>query len=477
MALGYLASAIRHKTDWDVLVYNADFNLGPTNSVFENSYFTGAGFTEYRINLSDASRPIWKEFFLVISEYRPSVVGISVKSQSFAATCMMAKIAKTLDANIKVIIGGPHPTMVSKKVLNCPDIDIAVKGEGEETIVELLDAIALDRNKGHIKGIIYRDNGEIKETAAREFIKDLDSLSPPYENLQNVLKDYDRYPIQAFRCIMTARGCPHRCIFCGSHMIWSRQVRCRSAENIIKEIKYLKSKGVKYFQFVDDSFGPSKSRVKELCNAFIENHLDILWTCEFNVQLVEEDTISLMKKAGCNALKIGIESGDDEILKKIQKDITVAQVRSACRIIKKYDLQLQTCFLFGFPWDTEATMNNSVSLIKEINSDIIVYSIFTPHPGTAAFEYCKQQGLIDEDADWSLYYHQSPKNHFCFNLSQKKFRKILRKAEIMIDRINCPKPSLLERLKHTRFFNSIKKARTFGLRQFLKKAAQILRGG
>lgn len=146
-----------------------------------------------------------------------------------------------------------------------------------------------------------------------------------------------------------------------------------------------------------------------------------------HVKLVDDTIISLMKRAGCDLIQLGIESGNNEILKKIGKDITIEEAFLACKIIREYNIALQTFFITGFPQDTEKTLKDTMAAMKKTKSNFIVYSIFTPYPGTEAFEVCKMNGLINNDYDISLYNHQSPANCFCINISQEKFRVLLLK--------------------------------------------------
>ncbi len=425
---------IRKETNWSVMVYNADFS--PQNETLKVSYLASTGFDNYLNNLKNLSGPLWRGIKSTISEYNPDVVGISAKSQNFASTCIVAKLAKEINRQIIVVVGGPHPSMVGPEVLECPDVDICVKGEGENTIVELLNAIKSQKEFNGIQGIIYRKEGQIIENAPRKFIKDLDSLPFPYETAFEVLKDFDQYPLTAFENIFATRGCPNNCFFCGSRKIWSRKVRFRSPKNVIKEIIILQKMGLKSVYFVDDIFGINKKYINALCNALIRHCQGLKWSCEFHVKLVDEQTISLMKKAGCYLIKIGIESGNNEILKKMRKNFTIEEALSACKIIKKHGIKLQTFFIVGFPQETEETLNDTVVAMKKIKADDLIYSIFTPYPGTEAFEFCKENGLIDDDYDTSLYNHQSPANCFCLNMTSERFRILVSEIEEMVDRLN-----------------------------------------
>jgi radical SAM superfamily enzyme YgiQ (UPF0313 family) len=469
LSLGYLAAVVRQKTDWDVMVYNADFFYRCES--LEVSYLAGAGFDNYLNNLKNMSAAIWQEVKAVISEYRPTAVGISAKSQNFASACMVAKLVKEIDRNIMVITGGPHPSMVGREVLECAAIDLAVKGEGEITIIELLNAIESGASLDSIKGLIYRKDGLAVENLPREFIKDLDSLPFPYTYAKELLKDYDKYPKAAFGYILATRGCPYNCFFCGSRNIWSRRVRFRSPENVVKEIKALQREGLRLFYFVDDNFGVNKQYIGDLCNAIINYCLGIKWNCEFHVNLVKDEAISLMKKAGCFLIQIGIESGNNEILRKMRKNITIEEAYEAARTIKRYGIQLQAFFIIGFPQETEQSLNDTVRAMKEIDCDVLAYSIFTPYPGTEAFRFCKENGSIREDYDVSLYNLQSPESYFCMHIPKDRFRVLASKIERMVDRKNK-----MGRIKRIFSLTTLDMIKELGIPKSIQKGVKIFMG-
>ncbi len=437
LALGYLTATVKKYTDWEVMAYHADFCCQSVS--LEVSFLTGEGFYNYVNNLNNLDGSIWKEVVSVLSEFKPSVVGISASSQTFASACNVARLVKGIFKQAIVILGGPHASMAGAEILNNPDIDIVVKGEGEATIVELLKAIEERGDLQNIKGISYRKDAQICENAPRELITELDSLCFSGEYVEEVLKDYAKYPLEAFSQIMTIRGCPYNCFFCGSRKIWTQKVRFRSIENVVKEIQGLTKKGLKYFRFADDMFGVNRYYLNDLCQALIAHCPGIAWDCEMHVKLVDECTVSLMKKAGCVSIQIGMESGNNEILKMMRKGITAEEAFSAAKVIKKHRIALTVFFMVGFPQETEKTLEDTVRAMKKVAPCFLVYSIFMPYPGTEAFEFCKANGLINDSYDVSLYNHQSPLNHFCLNISLEKFRRLVSKIERMVDKMNRPK--------------------------------------
>jgi len=469
LSLGYLAGEIKKKSDWGVMVYNADFCK--QSEMIKVSFLTGKGFDNYLECLKDISKKIWEEVRSVILDFSPDVVAISVKSQNFSSAAMVARIAKEINKEIKVIVGGPHPSMVGADVLKSPFFDISVKGEGEITIVELLKAIEQQSGLNSILGIVYREGDQIIENGSREFINKLDSLGFPHITAPEVLRDYQYYPITAFRNIFAARGCPFRCIFCGSHKIWSRKVRFRSVENVIAEIKSLQKIGLKSIHFDDDTFGIKKPHINSLCNAIISQCGGLKFSCEIHVRLVDDATISLMKKAGCYQIQLGIESGSDRVLNEINKNITIDQALKACRLIKKHGIELITFFMVGFPQETEESLRETILAMGRVNCDSLIYSIFTPYPGTEVFEICKREGLIRDDYDVSLYNHQSPANCFVKNIKPERFREMVKDVEKMIDRRN-----FFKRIRRRFSFDTLWKLQELGIMRTIQKGMGMLFG-
>jgi radical SAM superfamily enzyme YgiQ (UPF0313 family) len=434
LGLGYLAAEITKMHGWSVSVYNADFV--PGSEKIRISYLTGEGFENYRRNLDCLSAAVRQEIQFVISRCKPDVVGISVTSQNFASGCIVARLVKEYGKNIPVILGGPHATLAGEEALKNPFIDISVYGEGELTIVEILRAIESEQDISHIKGIIYKKEGRIIKTSPRPLTANPDLFGFPYDIVEDVLIDYSQYSKNAFRFIFTARGCPYNCFFCGSRNLWTRKVRFRTIENVIREIENLHKMGVTNLQFEDDTFGIDKKYTTKLCDTLEEKFPGLEWCCKIHADQVDRDILYRMKKAGCNLIKLGIESGSNEMLKMIRKGITIEQAFKASRMIKSLGIQLQTFFMVGFPFETEETLAATAEAMMSIDSDYVIYSIFTPYPGTEAYDYCKQHRLIGEDFDVSMYNHQSPANCFCRYIEPGRFRELVSKIEKNVDRKN-----------------------------------------
>ncbi len=469
LALGYLGSTVKNATDWSVMTYSADFSR--EKEVPELAYLTGEGYRNYIENLHNPSGQVWNEVRQTIDAFAPDVVGISAKSANFASVRLVARIAKDSATKPVVIVGGPHPSMVGENVLRVPEIDIAVKGEGERTLIELLTALRNDDSLRDVRGIVYREGGRTVETEPRGLIEDLDELPFPSTSAAEILKDYEFYPADAFSFVFTSRGCPFNCFFCGSRSIWSRQVRQRSNGNVLGEIDRLWALGVRKIYFADDTFGVKRERTIDFCERLGASFPRLRWSCELHVNVVQEQVLAAMKGAGCELIQIGVESGSNEILRQMRKGYTIDKALAATRLIKKHGIGLATFFMVGFPQETEETFRETARAIELTGSDEICYSIFTPYPGTEAFQYCRERGLVDDTFDVSLYNHKSPENHFCSAISKPRLRQLCAELERVIDRLH-------RRNRFRRLFapQSFSKARTLGFKESLRRLVHLIAG-
>lgn len=466
LSLGYIAGTIAKETDWKPIVYNADFATG--SEAWLMSYLSGVGFNNYLENLKKTSSRIWDEVKSTMARCKPVVVGIYCCAGNLASSKIIGRLAKEINKQTIVIIGGPHPTAVGSQMLSDPNIDIVVKGEGEITTVELLDAISKADSLSGIKGIIFREGQDIVEAPDREVMKDLDALCFPHQYAREVLIDYDKHPKSAFKNILATRGCHYTCFFCGSNCIWGRKTRFRSVENVVEEIKSLQKMGINRIEFADDTFAINKEYTHRLCDSLIRNCPQIRWDCETRVDLVDEELLIHMKRAGCHSVFLGIESGNNEILRNVRKGITIEQALSAAKIIRKHGIRLTAFFIIGTPWETEDTLNDTFIAMQKVKG-FLGYSIFTPYPGTEAFEYCRKLGLIKDGHDMVLYNHQSPENCFCTKIQKERFRKIAARIEKYVDQNNAR-----QRLLSTFSLDTLYDVRNYGLRWSLKILENLL---
>jgi len=437
LALGYLSGSVIKNTNWNVQTYNADFNTGKKIFVPENDYISGKGFERYLLSLKDFSFPIWKEVQNAIAEYDPSVVGISAKTQNFISATIVAKIAKEINPKIKVIAGGVHSTMNGSKVLDCKDIDFLSIGEGENTLAALLLALENNADLNSVDGIIFRNNDKIIKTKPRSYVEDLDSLNFPLSNAPTVLRDFEKYPKEAFGYVFASRGCPYACTFCESKSMWTRKVRYRSPENIVAELKQMYEFGIKKVNFDDDTFGVSKKNIRAINDLLHDELPSMTYTCETVVQLAkDENVVKDMRKGGCTATFVGIESGNNEILKKIKKTQTTDECIQAMQNLRKHGIESHAFIMAGFPDETEDTFKQTMDFIPKLKPDGVIFSIFTPYPGSDIYNECKEKGIIKGEFDLALYNHQSPLNCFTKNIPRERFYELRKEAFSFVDKYN-----------------------------------------
>jgi len=433
VSLGYLAAAIKKGTTWTPTIYNADFDKTCISKAINIEELIGSGFERFKKIISSVNHPIWKEITDVITKNHPDIIGITITSQKLPIVRKIIKIIRTINPKTVIIAGGPHPSLVKEKIFNELDIDLAVYGEAEKSIIEVINTIETKKELHAVKGLIFKHAGEIITNPPQPLIDNLDILDYPYNYAAETLHDFEFYPKEAFRFIMTTRGCHYNCTFCGSQRIWGNSIRYRSIEHVINELKLLLENGINGIRFDDDLFAPNDTYLTALCNAMLKETPGIGWECEMHVKQITAKKVTLMKEAGCYAIQIGVESGNNDILKKINKNITIEEAYHAAEIIYNAGIQVHPFFIVGFPWETEKTIQDTLTAIKKIKSDYLIYSIFTPYPGTELYDYCTKKGLMDSD---NYYNHQSPENWVCENLSYNRFRELAKNIESFVDSKN-----------------------------------------
>ena len=436
LALGYLSGAVLKWTDWEVQACNADFNPKKKAISLDNVTRIREGMARYLRTLEDPAASIWAEIRAAITEFDPGVVGISSKTQNFPSAMRVARIAKEHDPGTLVVLGGPHATLSTRAALDCPDIDVAVLGEGEMTLVDLLKARESGAPLREVAGLAYRQDGRKVFTPPRTNIPDLDELPFPAEAAPRVLRDYESYPAEAFGYVFSARGCPYACTFCESKAIWTRTTRWRSPENVVAELKLLMERGVRYVYFDDDTFGIHPRYIEELCSLIETECPGLKWGCEITVGVVKERSVEWMRRSGCVRVNIGVESGNNRILRSVKKGHTIEKAYPAVDLCRRAGIEVGAFFMVGFPEETEETLRDTLAAIEKINADNIMLSIFTPYPGSELFQVCKELGVVDDDFDITIYNHQSPENCFTAYIPPERFKELVREAASVVGRKN-----------------------------------------
>ena len=341
----------------------------------------------------------------VLEEFRPAFIGFTFTTAIFHLAQRYAKAAKEILPGVTIVAGGPHANVLPEEVLNRTEIDLVVQGEGDQALAEIVSG--KDRDK--IPGLVYRQDGKIIRNPPRPNIPRLDML--PYPALD--LYDVQRYRAPRFMArrspvasMETSRGCYGACKFCSSRIT---KFRVKSVDRVLQEMEYILSLGFNEIHLVDDMFTADIKRVKAICRAIIENKMDISWYPRGGIRVdhVDQEMFHLMKEAGVWNVAFGIESGNQEILNNIRKDITRDEIRNAIKLAKKAKLGTDGYFMLGHPGETEETIKETIGFATSLDLDFAKFTINIPLPGTPQFDEWERDGVI-KTRDWAKYTFHTP---------------------------------------------------------------------
>lgn len=344
-----------------------------------------------------------------VASFSPLAVGFTVCTSSHNTALHLAALVKKTDPSIKVVMGGVQPTVLPRKLLEDENVDIVVRGEGEETSYELLTALKSGTGLSRVDGIVFREGPRLAETPPRKLLEDLDSLPFPAHHLMPMA----RYGLPASRrltdkpaaSLVTSRGCPYKCRFCSHNTVFGSRVRFRSPGNVLAEIKRLvEEHGVGELLLWDDSFLLDKNRAIEICRLLRENVPGLTWSCSSRVDHLTPDLAGTMRGAGCRMMLFGVESGSEKILASINKGTRLDQIRKAVAACRDSGILSFCSFIIGTPGETEETIRETKAFVKELDPDFAIFCIFAPLPGSFFFDEFLKAGRLDLDAiDWDRY--------------------------------------------------------------------------
>jgi len=364
----------------------------------------------HKVKLVDAVAWKWdkKKVLEDASHFSPDLIIVDSNFSSLTNDCDIAKLIKENTGALSVLVG-PPASQFPEKILN-NDVDVIARFEYDLTIRDIARAIEEGKDFENIKGISYKENGKIIHNPDREFMtsEDLDKLpfvSEVYKKHLNI-KDYflghTLYPMVQ---IFTGRGCPNLCTFCSwPETLMGRKYRIRSTKNVVDEFEYVSKElpDVKEIFIEDDTFTLIKQRIIDICEEIKRRKLKITWSCNARANL-DYETMKIMKEAGCRLLDVGYESGSNEILKNIKKGITVEESKKFTKDARKAGLMILADFIFGMPGETKETAEQTIRFAKEIKPDLVQFAVATPIPGTAFYNWCKDNNyLLVDDLEESL---------------------------------------------------------------------------
>lgn len=327
---------------------------------------------------------------------KPYIFGISCLTINIGRSFEIAKLLKTKYHDSKVILGGMHVTALPEEALNTGYVDIVVRGEGEETLLSLYDAIKKGQGYYDIQGISFRKDDNIIHNPDCPLIQNLDTVPCfPYE-----LFDSNRYKLDF---VMTSRGCPYNCIFCSQRIITGKRYRFKSCEAVIKEIDLLINKyNQRSISFLDDNFLVNKKRVIILCESIVQNKFNVKakFGCQTRADNVDEETLGYLKNAGFTFIGLGIETGSERLMKLIDKGETVKDNITTVKMIKRMGFNINAFFIFGLPSETSKERFETYKLARDLKLDYAKFNNIVPYPGTRLLEIAQKEGSLKISNNW-----------------------------------------------------------------------------
>jgi radical SAM superfamily enzyme YgiQ (UPF0313 family) len=393
-------------------------NPPPLKGVYRHQLYLSIGLAylasvleenDYEVTIIDcpASEIDLEKLKTKLASIEPHLIGITSMTPTIQSALQSANVAKEACPNAMIVLGGPHTTFMDKQVLEEEkDVDIIVRGEGEETLLEIVKNISNNNKLNEIQGITFRNNGHIVSTKNRMYIQNLDELPRPA---------YHHFPLEKYKLfgrrilpIITSRGCPSQCSFCTTSRIFGKAFRARSPKNVVDELEWLRDEHeADAFSFYDDTFTLNKNRALKICEEIKNRKIKLPWDCQTRVSTVSKEMLTKMREANCQQVFFGVESGCQKILNAVNKGTTVEQNKAAIKLAKESGLFVAVSVMVGYPGETPEMLNQTIDLLKEAEPDDAYICVATPYPGTELRNLIEKMGWKISN-DWKRYDTTAP---------------------------------------------------------------------
>lgn len=401
-----------------------------------------------------------------IEKIKPDIVGITVTSLTLIDSLIAAKNIKRIDKEIKIVFGGPHPMIYDIETINLKEVDYLIKGEGEIPFTELLNNFDDPLKLKKTRGLVFKHNKKIINGGDAKFIENLDELPFPARHLTPYKKYYSpiskRNPITS---MITSRGCPYKCIYCDRPQL-GKSFRARSANNVVNEMEICRDMGIEEIMIYDDTFTIDRKRVIDICNEIFSRKLDILWDMRARVNTVDTEMLRKLKKAGCERIHYGVESGNQIILNVLRKGITLKGVEDAFRNTRKVGINTLAYFMLGNPTETRKEILQTIKFAVKIKPDFAYFSITTLYPATDMYMMALEKGILSKDL-WKEYAEKPDKNFetpfWEANLSATELIEFQKNA---YKQFYLNPQFILKQLLRTKSFNQFKNSFRIALKLF-----------
>ncbi len=328
------------------------------------------------------------------------VVGITVISSYVVRVVELIESLKQAGVSAPVVVGGPHATGAPETLLKS-GADYAVIGEGEETMHELVECVTRRQSPAGVKGLKFYDRqNHLVSTGRRRLVEPLDEIPMPARELLPMHRYHTsiaRASAVPAHSMMGSRGCPGRCTFC-SRMTFGNRVRWFSTERVIEEFFLLRDRyGAKEVAVWDDDFVADPDAAVRVCERLIQKGFDLPWSASACIETINRELLGLMKRAGCNYIAYGVESGSQRMLDRLKKNITKDQIRGVIRMTKEMGVPIRAYFILGFPDETPGEMDATIEFARELDVDLASFTMFIPLPGTREYQRAQQSGTFDPE--------------------------------------------------------------------------------
>ena len=362
---------------------DADFFQTPYGLVALGAQALRAGHQVKVLNLSGFP---WRRVEECVASLDADLFGLSCWTANRRGVALVARVVKAHHPAAHVVVGGPHATPLAREMLaHHPEIDTVCVGESEATFLELVDRIAAGRSPQALPGTVYRDGDRIGVAPDRPAIDELDSLASPHDYFDTHI-------------VMTSRGCPWRCTFCGAEASWGRGYRAQSVGYVLDALERAVARSpVKMIQIKDDTFTTNRKRVIELCRGIRERNLQFVWSCDTRVDVLGDELLREMRLAGCERLSLGVESGSQKILDAIDKKITVDEIVHSTELAKKYGIKLRYYMMIGNRGETRETFDETLRFLERAKPHQYIFAALSVYPGTRDYDMAVEAGWLDAE--------------------------------------------------------------------------------
>lgn len=386
-----------HKTDvWTSI-------LPPISLVLIGTILKNAGFNVLVID-APAERIDFKKLKEILEREKFDLLYINTATPTIESDLSLAKMAKTANSKSVTVAFGIHVSVMTDESFRiCEELDMIIKGEPEITALEIANALRDKIPLTKIKGISFQEGGRIIHNPDRPWLNDLNTLPIPDWSLVPYKNYILPLVFKPYLYVLTSRGCPYKCTFCAQHVYYGREVRLRKPDKIVEEIKVLKNKyNIIDFMFWADTFTIDRNHTIELCDLIIKEKLDIRWTTTTRVDLVDEELLKAMKSAGCWLIVHGIESGREEQLDRMQKNITIPDILRTITLERNLGIKVIGHFIIGYPDETEEDIEKTIEFALSLPLNFAQFYFATPFPGSELYNYCLTNNLLTCN-DWRAF--------------------------------------------------------------------------